>query len=379
MNIAILSTGFIGTGKEATCITLLNFAKELSRSGHNLVVIAEKREESSRNEELDGISFYRVGGFKFFKFYNRILGHALGVRRMQKSKNIKFDIIHTFSAAHIFVLRGFLARIFARKAILIHTVKSYSRNRLGRSFYRLLNLADVITVPTKVFAEKLIEGGVKKEKIFVIRSHIDTEKFIPADKDELKKKLGYVNKKIIFYYGAMWDLKGSDYLVESIPKIIKENYDAFFVFAPRNIDWRIEGYQKKIKKMNMEKHCDFILRDVKIEDYVAMADMVVLPYPNLIGTEGNPSCMLEAMACKTPVITTDLPELREIAEPEKEVLMAKPKDSDSLAAEINRLLKDKKLQEKLAENAYEKSKGFNDKIITKQFLELYEKILKLNQ
>ena len=131
--------------------------------------------------------------------------------------------------------------------------------------------------------------------------------------------------------------------------------------------------------MNMEKHCDFILRDVKIEDYVAMADMVVLPYPNLIGTEGNPSCMLEAMACKTPVITTDLPELREIAEPEKEVLMAKPKDSDSLAAEINRLLKDKKLQEKLAENAYEKSKGFNDKIITKQFLELYEKILKLNQ
>lgn len=376
MNIAILSNGFI-CGKEATCITIRNFAKELSILKNKVTIIAERKNEVSKTEVSDGIFFYRVGGTKSSNLYNRFWGHSLGVKKIQKRMNCEFDVIHTFSAAPIFVLRGFLAKLFARKSVLVHTMKSYSRNKWGRKFYWLLNLADAITVPTKVFAEKLISDGVKKEKINVINSHIDTNKFIPTDKDELKKKLGYTGKKVIFYYGAMWDLKGSDYLVESILKVVQNNPEVFFVFAPRNIDWRIENYQKRIKEMGVEKYCEFILRDVKIEDYVAMADMVVLPYPNLIGTEGNPSCMLEAMACKTPVITTDLPELREIAEPEEDVLMAKPKDGDSLTAEICRLLNDENLRKKLAENAYKKSKEFDDKIIAKQFLELYKKLLKL--
>jgi len=81
------------------------------------------------------------------------------------------------------------------------------------------------------------------------------------------------------------------------------------------------------------------------------------------------------MACKTPVVTTDLPELREIVEHEKDVLMAKPKDVESLSLEINKLLENKRLQVRLSENAYKKSKQFDVRLITQQFIDLYNGLI----
>ena len=113
---------------------------------------------------------------------------------MQHSMKINFDIIQSFSSAPLFIMRGFLSKLFARKAALIHTMKSYSRSEFGRSFYGILNLADAVTAPTNVFAQKLIKEGVKKDKVRVIHSNINTKKFVPLNKEKLKKRYGYKNK-----------------------------------------------------------------------------------------------------------------------------------------------------------------------------------------
>lgn len=367
MNLALLSAGMMKGEKEATSITTMSLAKELVKKGNKVVIITENRGEENRKETIDGITIYRVGGFKYLGFYNRIFGYALGIRKMQNSLGIKFDVIHSFSAAPLLFMRGLLSKIFARKATLIHTMKAYSRSKLGNRFYFLLNLADVVTAPTKVFAHKLVEAGVKKDKIKIVHSNIDVKKFLPLNKEKLKIKYGYQNKKIIFYYGAMWKHKGADYLVESIPGVTNDNKNVLFLFAPRHNCWRIEYYKKIIKDGGMENFCKFILTDVKINEYVAMADVVVLPYPSLIGTEGNPSCLLEAMACKTLVVTTDLPELREIVG--GCVLMAKPSNTESLAEMINAALN--KPPKEMIEKAYLKSKEFDGEKICEEFVKLY--------
>lgn len=319
--------------KEATHITVNNFTKELSQYGE-ITVISDKK----------------VSGF-----LSKI-----------KAQPHTVDIIHNFSASPLFAFKTILAKRYQKNAKTVHTIKSYSRSVLGSLYFsRILNFVDAVTVPTQVMAEKLLKCGVKKEKVQVIRSHIDTTKFVPLDKKNLKTKYGYSDKKIVFYYGSTYFKKGLQTLVQGSQLI-----DAQIIIAPR--DYPDQEFFNSVKdKSNIKVITD----DLDVIEYVNLADMVVLPYLDLTATEGNPSCLLEAMACKTPVVTADLPELREIVEPEKEVLMAKPGDVASLALQINRLLKNQRLGKKLAENAYSKSKQFDTKVVTKQFIDLYQRLL----
>tara|TARA_Y100000310_G_scaffold345402_1_gene464553 strand:- start:62043 stop:63152 length:1110 start_codon:yes stop_codon:yes gene_type:complete len=366
MKIALLSTGFL-SGREATAITLTDFSKELVEKNHKVTVFPEIRKSDLRHETRDGLEVYRIGSRKFRKlsFINRILGHGLGLRKIQKKHEIKFDVIHGFSAAPILVLRTIFAKIFCRNAITVHTLKSYSREKMGQSFFGLLNGVDYVTVPSKRFARILENKGVKKNKIKIIRSHINTHKFKPRNKKELKEKYDISNRKIVLYYGSLWKMKGTDILLKAIPKIIQNDDNVQFIIASRHFPYP-EEFQTVAKEY--PNNIKLIDKIVNIEEYVSMADAVVLPYHNLIGTEGNPSCLLEAMASKTAVVTTNLPELREIAE--NEVHMAKPSDVNSLTNTILDVINHPNFE--MLDKAYLKSQEFSTEKISKQFLELYQ-------
>jgi len=67
----------------------------------------------------------------------------------------------------------------------------------------------------------------------------------------------------------------------------------------------------------------------------------------------------EAMACKIPVVCTDIGGVKDFAFHEKTALLLPPEDPQAMASAILRLIKDKKLRKILAENAYEHIKTFN--------------------
>ncbi len=373
MRIAFLPTMFANEYAESSHITLILLAKELIKNGHDVYIISEGIKGFPEYELFKGIPIYRGKEFGFSNFFNRFVSPILKLRELRK-KGIKFDVIHSFSAARFFVLRTILAKkiVKSKDVKTIHTLKSYSRFRLGNKFARLLNFADIITVPTKTFAKDLIKKGCNKNKIRIIKSYIDIKKYKPLNKQKSKTKVNIKNN-FVLYYGSLFENKGPKLLIKAMERVFKENNDLKLVIVVRHEIF--EEYKKLVKSLNIEKKVLFIKGELyNIEDYINAADIVALPYIDLIATEGNPSCILEAMACKKPIVTTDLPELREIVEPEKDVLIAISGNSESLAKQINRLLKDKKLQKKLAENAYKKSKEFDVKKITRKFIKLYEDI-----
>ena len=67
----------------------------------------------------------------------------------------------------------------------------------------------------------------------------------------------------------------------------------------------------------------------------------------------------EAMACKVPVVCTDIGGVKDFAFHEKTALLVLPEDSQAMASAILRLIKDEKLRETLRENAYQHIKTFN--------------------
>ena len=111
--------------------------------------------------------------------------------------------------------------------------------------------------------------------------------------------------------------------------------------------------------------------EINVTDYVNLADAAVLPYVDMIGTEGNPSCLLESVACKTPVVTTRQPELLEIFG-ERELFYAEPADSASLADAIVMALLKPKEAKRRAERAFKKIGQFDVRKVAGQFLRLYQ-------
>lgn len=362
MNIAFLSAGALRNPKESAHITIMELAKAIAAAGHKVVIITSRTEGIPATEEKWGVLIYR----SHLPFFRKVLSHPVGVRAVQRELGIRFDIIHSFSASSLFVLSGWLSTFFSPHARFIHTLKSYSK-RQG-NFYTLLNLADTVTVPTQVFARKL--KFVARRKIKVIYSPLRLTQFSPHDKNKLKKELGFKGRKILFYYGGMWENKGINNLLKAMPQVMTKNPEALLLCAPRYK--HIDEQRKLVQELKMEKQVQFITDDIAIEKYVAMADIVVLPYKNLIGTEGNPSCLLEAMASKTTVVTTDLPELWEIAE--GCVLFAKPDNVDSLVKNIDYALNNDNLL--MIEKAYRKSLEFDVRKIGELMIAIYNQNIK---
>ncbi|HLD72421.1 MAG TPA: glycosyltransferase family 4 protein [Candidatus Nanoarchaeia archaeon] len=384
MHIALLVSALQPHQKESLAITTINLAQQLAKEKQEVTIVSRNKWNLPAFEKKEGVAFLRIKNINKLAVYNKLLAFPLAIRKLTKSN--KIEVLHSFSSAPLLVLRSLLAqKFFARKAVVIHTLKSYSIRKdvtaksgskllsmLGNISYHLLNYADIITVPTAIFADRLCSKKIEAEKIRIIGSHINLSRFYPQQKEKLKKKYNYGQKNILFYYGAMWEIKGTEYLIQSIPKIIQKNPETLFVFAPRNLVQAKEKYFHLIKKLGIESYVQFIEKEVVIEDYVNLADLVVLPYPHLEGTEGNPSCLLEAMACKTAVVTTDLPELKEIAE--GCVFFAKPGDVESLAETINHALNNPDLE--MVERAYQKAQEFSVEKITQKFLNLYEEAIK---
>jgi glycosyltransferase involved in cell wall biosynthesis len=285
-----------------------------------------------------------------------IVDHVRAFRR----KKAEVDVIHTFSAAPLMALKGILSR---KKGVkVVHTLKSVSRHPFGNRFYRLLNFVDAVTVPTYVMKSNLVKHGVNPEKVHVIRSFIDTQRFVPQDKKALKKKYGY-SGKVVLYYGSLFPRKGVEHLVKAIVPVSGVTY----VFALR------DNPSKEFAASVNGKPITIVTDDIDVVDYVNVADAVVLPYRDLVATEGNPSCLLEAMACKTPVITSDLPELREIVSDE-DVVFVQPGDVEGLRVAMTTVLDDDALRKNLAAHAFQKIKEFDVRVVMEQFEELYQQL-----
>jgi len=169
------------------------------------------------------------------------------------------------------------------------------------------------------------------------------------------------------------EYKGIEYLIKSL-KYLKS--DDFLLYLIPSRDARKHMYDNLIRQERVQDRIRILSSGTNIVDFINLADAVVLPYPHLKSTEANPSCLLESLACKTPVVTSDLPELKEIVKDKVHVLMAKPKDPESIARHIEMIYKDEALVKKLVKNGYDIAKQFDSIKIMPQHLKLYEEVMK---
>jgi len=175
----------------------------------------------------------------------------------------------------------------------------------------------------------------------------------------------------IIFYGRLYWTKGLFYLIKAVANLEQDFPD---------LDVKIFGegpLKEKIKRMvsalGLKEKISirgFMPRNKLIEE-IRKASIAVFPSLH----EAQPICMLEAMACKKPVVAFDFPFSREIILDMYNGLLAKPGDVEDLSNKIRILLADKKLRLKLGQNAYDHvKKRHNWDTLVEKYIEVYRNI-----
>ncbi len=304
-------------------------------------------------------------------FYNAQFQYAC-MREVPKIvKEQKIDIIHSH-AAHMPDLLLIFRRLKAASVTTIHTTiksqrlgtKASSGNlseiegseKATQLLYPPLRLLEEIyfrqnrlcITPSSWMKNWFTESFKIQKDIRVVPNCIDVNDYILNKSDLVAQKIIPQNlqeKRIILYAGRLLSLKGVDVLIRAVPKVLKniKNDDVIFVFAGPGDSNR---FHTKLAENNAEAKCLFTgpLPKETVIQLMKKSALVILPTYN----DNSPYTILEAMACGTPVVASNVGGIPEIITNGYDGILVKPGSPDTLANAITNILQDKSLYDQIS-------------------------------
>lgn len=229
----------------------------------------------------------------------------------------------------------------------------------------LYNTADLIVTPTP-YSKSLLESYNLDKEIYAISNGVDLEQFNPTNKqiEEFSKKFNILpSDKIIISVGWLFERKGFDTFVE----VAREMPEYKFIWFG---DVRLSNPTTKIKKLLKDLPDNVVLPGYVSGDIIkgayGRADLFF--FPSREETEGI--VVLEALACKTPMLLRDIPAFDPWMK--DKVNCYKGKTNQEFIEYIHKIV-NKELPSTV-EEGYKVAKERDLLVIGKQLKEVYQKV-----
>lgn len=338
MKILLISPTLKGIGGVAQHVRdLIKFLKD---NGHDVDIISSENTFTIPIKKLKNPSFL-ISSFLKTKF----------------SKN--YDIVHTQHPIGALAMKN----VTGKKILTIHGVYSEQIGMLhGKSSSNISNKfeknafawADAVTAGSKEAYEYYSKFGSKVS-------------FIPnaIDIDSLPSGIDTRYDKQIIFAGRLSKEKG----ILTILETAKNLPDDIHLLVVGN------GPEEKtvIDSEKNNKNIHYLGYQPKEKTIPLIRGSKLLIQPSL--AEGISATLLEAMACKIPVIASNIGGNLELFENNINGVLIEPENSEELLKEIISLLNDETKLEQLSKSAFEKVQEYDWSNIGKKYLDLYKKLL----
>ena len=174
-------------------------------------------------------------------------------------------------------------------------------------------------------------SSIRKKPVYVIQNGIDLKLFKISGKNAARKKLKLpLNAKMVVFIGALEKLKGFDTMIKAFSKVRNEFPDAYLLLSGR-IDKGVDIKHKNIIFRALPKRKDVVLA-------INSADVAIIPNPlNDFTKYSFPYKLVEYMACKVPIIATDVGDVSLMLKSYPGSL-CRPNDVDDMAEKIISML-----------------------------------------
>ncbi len=291
----------------------------------------------------------------------------------------KPDVLHTHTSK-----AGFLGRIAGKlsniKAVIHtphgHVFYGYFNRVLSYVFFLLERLATVFTDKIIAITERerqeyirlRIAGG---EKIQTIPNGIHIEQFLSvSDNKKVRDELGVKpSVALIGWVGNLVGIKGCKYFIDAAGIIRKTFPDSAFLIVG---DGPLKGeLEKKTETMGLSDRIYFTGYRDDIPNILSSIDILVISSLN----EGLGLVAIEAMASARPVVTTNVGGLPEVVIDGRYGFVVPPKDPNSIADAVLKILTNPSLKEKMGIEAKERAQIFDFRNTVKKTIALYHEFL----
>jgi len=222
--------------------------------------------------------------------------------------------------------------------------------------------------------------GVEPSDIAVIPCGVDVERFQPRDKRRARLDLSLpAAAPILLFVGRLQPSKGIDILLRAAAEIRRQRPDVRVLVVGGGLDERDERETAELQRLQrlgaeLGLHNVHYVRaqpQETLAKYYAAADVFVLPSHY----ESFGMVVLEAMACGTPVVGSDVGGLSHTIADGESGLLVTPGDWRAFARAIARLLASPGLQGAMRQAGPERARSFAWPRIVQENLTLYRRLI----
>lgn len=248
---------------------------------------------------------------------------------------------------------------------------------------RILQDADQIIAECPQDKEDMIRlYHAPTEKISIVPCGFSAKEFYPIDKKKARRILQLEpDEKIILQLGRMVPRKGVDNVIKALGEIKKDQKPTRLLVVGGehdNPDPALSPELARLQKLACEEnvHSSVVFTGRKqrgvLKYYYAAADIfITTPWYEPFGITP-----LEAMACGTPVIGSNVGGIKFTVEEGKTGFLVPPHDPKALAGKIQEVIGNEKLLASMQHNALKRvNKYFTWKSVAALCHDLYEKII----
>lgn len=275
------------------------------------------------------------------------------------------DVIHTHLSGGFYA--GFWVLFHNIKMLhTVHNMPLFEAGKIKRNMYAMLyklNKAVPVAISNEI-RNQVEEIYHMPGRVELVYNPVDVERFSTIGK---KVHSGF----IFLSAGRLSEQKNQKLLIDAFYELLKDKNHVKLIILGDGPNK--ECLNQQVKRLRLENDVFLPGNVVNIEEYMARADVFILS--SLY--EGLPLVLLEAMAARLPIISTDVGGVKDIVTDNG--ILVPPMDVKKLKSAMQKIMEEESLREKFAAKSYEHVLKYNSPNIANQYTELYKKYGSMNR
>ncbi len=326
-----------------------------------------------------------------------IPGFAQEIKKWAAEKGMHYDLIHSH-----YWMSGVAAEILRQTwdvpiLQMFHTL-ALMKNRIAQTpaevegEFRIEGERKVMQSAGRIIAATQAEEAqlqllyqVPHEKITIIPPGVDIGRFYPIPRDEAKEVIGHGKcPRLLLFVGRIEPLKGIDTLIRALA-ILRQNgamdhecYSLAIIGGepdapPEDMSAEMARLQTLCRELGLEDLVVFLGKRAQetLPYYYSAAEIVIMPSHY----ESFGMVALEAMACGTPVVASQVGGLAYLVQDGITGYVVPGGDAEALAKTLDNLMKDPELRDRLGRQAAEYAHFYSWEKIAHRMKMVYKEML----